>query len=221
MKWDRRAKRETGRRKVLPGIVGAAFAASVITFFLLLKLEESALQDYEKTLVWVTAAQLSRGTEITEQNVHSYFTQVELERARVPEGGCISPDALVGMRTVIGLARGTILQAEMFTSEGVYAELLREPVIAGCRAEDLYQLDNGILRKGDRIHIYIAQEGEIRLLWENVRVYQTFDSVGNGIGADDQMTAAARINILLEKEDAEIFYRELERGVLRVVKVWE
>ena len=96
-------------------------------------------------------------------------------------------------------------------------------MIAGCRADDLYQLVSGTLRSGDRIHIYTVDEelGETYLVWDNVMVYQTFDSAGNLIPPQDTLSAAARINVLLEEGTAELFYSELYRGSLRVVKLWE
>ena len=100
---------------------------------------------------------------------------------------------------------------------------MQEPVIAGCKAEDLYQLVSGSLRKGDLINLYTVGEesGETLLLWENVRVYEVFDSAGKSIDVTDEVTAAARINVLPEKSYAERFYTELGKGSIRVVKVCE
>ena len=45
-----------------------------------------------------------------------------------------------------------------------------------------------------------------------------FDNSGTIVSGDDRITAVQRVNILMEKEDVEQFYSELEAGSLRVVK---
>jgi hypothetical protein len=96
-------------------------------------------------------------------------------------------------------------------------------VIAGCKGEDLFQLVSGVLRKGDLVHIYMVNDelGETYMLWENIMVYQAFDVSGNTIASEDMITPAARVNLLLEEGYAEQFYNELNKGSLRLVKVWK
>ena len=93
---------------------------------------------------------------------------------------------------------------------------------AGFRAEDLYQVVGGVLRAGDRIHIYCVEQEEEeqngKLLWENVFVQQVFDRNGAAIGGDDGTTPAQRVNIYMEKERVADFYAALAQGSLRVVK---
>ena len=98
---------------------------------------------------------------------------------------------------------------------------MKEPVVAGFRADDLCQVVGGVLRAGDLIHVYSSEEEQgTFLIWENVYVQQVFDSKGTAIPNEDQATAAQRINVFLDKEDVEDFYSRLDQGTLRVVKVW-
>ena len=80
----------------------------------------------------------------------------------------------------------------------------------------------GVLRAGDRIHIYCVEQEEEeqngKLLWENVFVQQVFDRNGAAIGGDDGTTPAQRVNIYMEKERVADFYAALAQGSLRVVK---
>lgn len=215
-------EKEKGKN-ILPGIILVSLVAAVATFFIMLQVEKNALSAYEKELVWCTNAELPKGLEITEQNRTQYFVQVEMDKSKVPSQAITEPTDLVGTQTTILVPQGAVLCKSMFSDEEKYVEALQSPVVAGCKAEDLFQLVSGVLRKGDLVHIYTVNEelGVTYLLWENVLVYQTFDSAGNAIASEDAATPAARINLLLEKGYAEQFYNELQNGSLRVVKVWE
>ena len=100
---------------------------------------------------------------------------------------------------------------------------MSEPVVAGFKAEDLYQVVSGTLRSGDRIHIYTVDldTRSTYLVWENIFIREVFDGSGVMIGAEDKVTAAQRINIVMEKENVEQFYSELAAGSLRVVKIMD
>lgn len=92
--------------------------------------------------------------------------------------------------------------------------------MAGFKAEDLYQVVGGVLRAGDRIHIYsMSEEGEALPAWSNVYVREVFDQAGNRIVSGDTAAAAQRVNIYLDKKDVEAFYSRLASGTLRVVRV--
>ena len=65
-----------------------------------------------------------------------------------------------------------------------------------------------------------SKQTETYLLWADVLIDQTFDNAGNLIVPEDVTTAAARINLLMEEGYAEQFYTELNKGSLRMVKVW-
>ena len=211
------------KRKILPITIFIALLASVVTFVVLLNVEKNVLSEYERGEVWVLKEEMPAGTECTAESISQYMELVQVERQCIPERCIVEPGELVGLRSVICLPKGSILTDTMFTGEGEDMARMRAPVIAGCKAEDLYQFVSGSLRKGDLIHLYTMDEEEeaAGLLWENVRVYEVFDSSGTPIAVTDEGTPAARINVLLEEEYAERFYSELSSGSLRVVKVCE
>ena len=218
---EKQRRREAGR--ILPGIIVIAFMAAVITFFLLLNAEKSILNDYEKAVVWVTATDLQKSLEIQEADLESLFVQEEVDKGQIPAMTVTDIQMVRGSRTVFMIPEGTILSTSMFTNEEEHIENMTQPVIAGCRAEDLYQAVSGILRKGDMVNLYTVNKelGETYLLWEDIRVYQTFDSAGNIIPPEDTVTPAARMNLLMEEGNAEQFYTEINNGSLCMVKLWE
>ena len=125
------------------------------------------------------------------------------------------------MLAVYDIEAGVLLTQGMFVTENTITKDMKEPVIAGFKAEDIYQVVGGTLRTGDRIHIYSVNDtGDVISVWQEVFVQQVFDSVGNAIPSGDTSTAAQRINIYLEKNNVEEFYTQLESGAIRVVKMW-
>lgn len=211
------------KKRVLPGVIIVAFVAALATFFILLQAEKNMLSEYEKEAVWCSSQQLPKGLEITQQNWQQYFVQTDIEKSKVPEKKVTDPQLLIGKLAGLEIPRGTVLTDTMFEGDEKYIASMQSPVIAGCKADDLFQFVSGVLRKGDLVHIYAVNEdlGATYLLWENVLVYQVFDTAGNLIPSEDITTPAARVNLLLEKGNAELFYNELQNGSLRVVKVWE
>lgn len=211
------------KKRILPGVIIVAFVAALATFFILLQAEKNMLSEYEKEAVWCSSQQLPKGLEITQQNWQQYFVQTDIEKSKVPEKKVTDPQLLIGKLAGLEIPRGTVLTDTMFEGDEKYIASMQSPVIAGCKADDLFQFVSGVLRKGDLVHIYAVNEdlGATYLLWENVLVYQVFDTAGNLIPPEDITTPAARVNLLLEKGNAELFYNELQNGSLRVVKVWE
>lgn len=215
-------KREKEKRNIMPGVILVAFLASIATFFLLLNMEKNALEAYEKVMVWTTKCELAKGLELNNNSIQECFVQVEIDKDRVPGKVIETPETLVGKRTMFVIAQGTILTETMFSDEENYREGMHNPIIAGCKGDDLFQLVSGVLRKGDWVNIYMVNEelGETYMLWENIMVYQAFDASGNVIPSEDTVTPAARVNLLLEEGYTEQFYKELSTGSLRLVKVW-
>lgn len=204
------------------GGVAAALIAAVAVFAVMLQLEKSTLTKYEKGTVYVAAVEIPRGQMITPDNMSSYFREKSLDKSCIPETALCSQEQVTGLAAVFDIEPGVLLSEGMFeTLDDVLAEM-KEPVVAGFKAEDLYQVAGGVLRAGDRIHIYsLSEEGEAELVWDNIYVQEVFDQAGTRIGCGDMVTAAQRINVYLDKKDVEAFYSELASGTLRVVRVFQ
>ena len=216
--------RKEGRKKSFwPGVIVVSFLAAIITFFIMLQVEKNALSAYEKVSVWCAKKELIKGTEVTAQTVTEFFEQREMDKNKVPDKYIFSPEEIIGKQTDITIPGGSILVTTMFTDLEKEIKQLNDPVVVGCKGEDLFQMVSGVLRKGDLVHIYTVDEEmeQTYLLWENVPVYEVFDSAGTIIPSTDETTPAARVNLLLEKGRAEMFFNELNSGSLRLVQVKE
>ena len=188
----------------------------------MLQMEKNVLEGYEKTEVYLAACEIPAGQVIREENIETYIREVQMDTELVPETALTSPEQVLGMTVPIGIDSGSLLTMGMFQEMDELLAGMEHPVVAGFRADDLFQVVGGVLRAGDRIHIYSSEEEEgTFLVWEDVYVQQVFDSGGNVIESDDKTTAAQRVNIYLDKDEVERFYTGLEKGSLRVVRDWK
>lgn len=207
-------------KSILPGAIFAALVVAVIVFIVMLNVEKNALSDYEKGPIFITSQTIPEGQILTEENIEKYIQIKEIDKSLIPEAAFIKKEELVGMLPVASIDSGVVLTSGMFEPLNEITDSMENPVIAGFAADDLYQVVGGILRAGDRIHIYTVDQdtGLTELVWEDVFVQQVFDGAGVAIQNGDQATAAQRINILLEQNSVPSFYTELATGSLRVVK---
>ena len=218
------------KNRIWSGSILAAFLAAIAVFVFLLQTERKALAEYEKETVCVVTTDIARGEKITGENVGQYITVEEIDKKIVPQAALRDPKGAIERVTAYGLEAGMVLTEGMLLEPSDITVGMTEPVVAGFRAEDLYQVVGGVLRAGDMIHIYcVEQETEKeeadpeagKILWENIFVQQVFDQTGTAISGNDSTTPAQRINIYLDKDRVAEFYTALAQGSLRVVKICE
>lgn len=206
--------------KIWTGSMVAALAASIGIFAGMLQLEKKILSEYEKGLIYVAEKEIPKGTVITEENVNGYMEPVELDIHCVPDTALWTQEQIIGLIAKEDIETGVLLTEGMFETRSQITGDMEEPVIAGFKADDLYQVVGGVLRAGDRIHIYtVTEDGQAGLVWDSVYVEQVFDNAGNKIEGGNRTSAAQRMNVFMDAADVERFYTELARGTLRVVKV--
>lgn len=212
--------KETGKKSVLPGAIAVAFIAAIIIYFIMINVEKNALSAYEKGEVLMVQMDILKGMTLTENNISQYIKKVQVDKNIIPQSAIIDTDNIIGRMAAIELDKGTILTTSMVDGAQEAVQKMQQPVIAGFKADDLYQVVSGTLRTGDVVHIYTvdAETEQVELVWPNVLIQQVFDVGGTAIQNEDQTTSAQRINIFLEKEFVELFYKEVSSGSLRVVK---
>ncbi len=209
------------KKKILPGAIFASFVAAVVVYCILINIEVNALSAYEKGKVLAAGKEIPGGLIISRENVEEYFLEVEMDKSLIPDAAITVREELLDRMAVGSIDKGAIVTQAMMMAISELQGEMREPVLAGFVADDLYQVVSGTLRSGDRIHIYTVDEmtEEANLTWENVFVREVFSNAGEVIAPEDSSTAAQRVNILIERSSVEKFYSELARGSLRVVKV--
>lgn len=218
----KKEKNKLTAAKVWTGSIIAALVAAVAVFVAMLQLEKNMLSQYEKGVIYVAQKNIPKGQFITNENWEEYVDIKELDKTCIPQKAITGETQLENLIAVFDIDEGVLLTEGMFTEQKEVLRNMSEPVTAGFKAEELYQVIGGTLRTGDRIHIYqVNEEGETLPVWLNVFVQQAFDSSGMLIANDDKTTPAQMLNVYLDKKDVEAFYTELAKGTLRVVKVCE
>lgn len=208
--------------KIWTGGIFAAFLAAVGIFASMLQMEKKALSEYERSAIYVAAKEIPKGTALTKENYEEFLCLKELDKGVVPITALKEPDQIKELVSGMDIDEGTLLTTGMFESQSSITAHMNQAVIAGFKADDLYQVVGGVLRTGDRINIYtVAENGMTNLIWKEVFVQQVFDSGGNAIAGGDMSSSAQRINVYMDAEDVERFYTELAGGALRVVKLCE
>ena len=207
------------KKNILPGAIAAGLLVSVIVYAVMLNAEKNALKEYEKGTVFTAVSGIPSGTLITAENCLQYFAEQQIDVRIIPGTAVKEVKSLENLIPSYDIEAGTIVTAGMFEALDTVTAGMEEPCIAGFKADDLYEVAGGILRAGDRIHIYsVGENNETRLIRENVYIQGVFDQNGNLIGNDDTQTAAQRVNIYLDRQDVEAFYSDLAKGTLRAVK---
>lgn len=208
-------------QKLRTGGVIAALAASVAVFVVMVHMEKSILTRYERGTVYVAAVNIPSGQLITEGNYRQYFTEQQLDKSCIPPTALYAPEQVVGLVASFDIEQGVLLTGGMFQELNMILAQMEKPVVAGFKADDIYQVAGGVLRSGDRVNIYSVREEGTSLVWQDVFVQQVFDASGTAISNADAGTAAQRVNVYLNEADVADFYMELAGGSLRVVKLLE
>lgn len=170
-------------KRILPGAVALGLVSAVIVYAVMLHAEKSALSDFSKGSVVMAAAQIPAGQMITAENAEEYLVQKEIDEKLIPENAAVSLEQLMGTAVMYTVDKGTVMTSGMTESVNEITAGMTEPVIAGFKAEDLYQAVGGVLRAGDRIHIYRVLEKEAETDSGNGVEY--FDGKKEAAGAAD------------------------------------
>lgn len=147
-------------KSILPGAIAVGLLLSIIIYAVMLHVEKTALSDFERSTVVIAAKEVPAGQVITVQNVGDYFTQKEIDAKLVPTNAVLATDQMIEQVALYKIGTGTIMTTGMLDSFNEITADMEEPVIAGFKADDLYQVVGGVLRAGDRIHIYRIIESE-------------------------------------------------------------
>ena len=147
---------------VWTGSMIAALVAAIGVFLLMLHMEKQALSDYEKDYIYVAEKAIPKGVKITEENFEDYMVLKELDKSMIPGTAVNEKEQVVQCVAKEDIDAGVLLTSGMFETFLEITARMEQPVIAGFKAEDLYQVVGGVLRAGDRIIYILWRKTDVR-----------------------------------------------------------
>ena len=150
--------RDKKEKSILPGVIIVSLVVATVVYAVLLNAEKAALSDYAKGSVYIASKPIPKGQLITAANAGDYLTLKEIDQSLIPASAITDLAELADLISVYSIDQGSLLTEGMFDKVLDITQDMAEPVIAGCKADDLYQIVGGVLRAGDRINIYQVDE---------------------------------------------------------------
>lgn len=220
----KREKRKSSKKEIALklGIAVAffAFVAAAAVYAVMLKIEKEMLAGEKQVPVWVFKEEVESNRIVKEDEITSLVEAVSYPESLVPDKAIMEGESLPFGKAQCHLGKGTVLCEEMFCDVGPEVNRYREPVIATVEVADLMAAVGGILRKGDKINLYIFKEEQEIGRYEEVLVENVFDASGMSIPGEE-IQPASRINVYLERDEVAEFYRIQQEAVVRSAKLVE
>lgn len=217
-KIKKKEKTERGLKPIIFSLI-----ISTLLFFVLIGLEVSILEKYEKTEVVIAKNNIESGTEITSVNKEILFGLKEVDVSLKTEASFVSLSDLEGY-----IVRGDIEKSEIVSGNNLIKKssvlaVLNEPVEVAFKAEDISQVVGGILRTGDLIDISVVNSytKQTEKIFSNVYVSKVFNSGGIEIDKVEKDNPSVVVNVLIDKETENIFNEKILSGIVRISRVGE
>ena len=211
-------KKKEKQGKIWPVVLCLLLAGGV--FVLLLNVETRQLAKYEKGNVVVAVTDIADCTEITKNNLETYFAVEERPLTDIPAAASMDMKDLIGQYAQGGIDAGSIITESML---GEPTADFGDAVLLGVNMEALEQSVAGTLRAGDVIDIYTVMVDEeknvnVEKALGNVTVERSYTSAGVSILKEDDTSIAQYITIPVHKDAVGIFYQALEDRKIEIVK---
>ena len=215
-KIKKKEKKEKGLKPIIVSLV-----ISTVLFFILIGLEISILEKYEKIEVVMAKNRIESGTEITSDNKEKLFELKEVDTSLKTQATICSISELEGH-----IVRETIEKAEIVSGNNLIKKssvlaALNEPVEVAFKAEDISQVVGGILRTGDLIDISVvnSETKGTEKIFHNVYVSKVFNTSGIEIAKVEKDNPGVVVNVLIDKETEDVFNEKILSGTIRISKV--
>lgn len=199
----------------------ASLVISILLFFVLIGLEISILEKYEKIGVVVAKDSIESGTEITNENREDFFELKEVDLSLKTKGSFISLSELEDYIVREDIEKAEIVSANNLIKKKSVLNVLKEPVEVAFKADDISQVVGGILRTGDLIDISIVNNKGMgtEKIFHNIYVSRVFNTSGVEITKLEKDNPGLVVNILIDKDREELFNEKILSGTIRISKL--
>ena len=198
-----------------------ALLTAIILFIVLLVVQSGVMNKYEKVSVVVAKDDIAISTDITEDNLSSYFTTVDYDVTKVPAGyiaGADMKDKLANSIVTAALPKGQVVtESAIVSNDSVTADLLA--LADGDLIETSFSTDSisdavaGTLRRGDVVTIIIYDAGVQteaeadlyveKYVLEDIHIKQAYDGSGVAVEDTDSTTAATMFDIVADQDSVD------------------
>ena len=201
-----------------------SFFMAFLVFLLLLMLEAGFQKKEEEKLVILAAADIPKGTELTDEIIANSFREAYIPISFIPEQAVEDRKQLAGNITGEDIREREIVTLPRLCELPELLEELVEPVEVSISVTDLSQVVGGILSAGDRIHLSVTdrETGVNERILTNVYVSGAFTSSGirlDRIPAEQEQSAATVLNLWIPKAMEQTFNEKINSGLLRISKI--
>lgn len=196
-------------------------AFGIAIFFCLIYVAKKATGSYETVKLTVTICDVPKNTEITKDNVGTYFALEEVNINMKTEASVQNLNDLIGLYPNENIEKRQLVSKTKFASEEAIESSYQNPDIASFQVSSFSDAAAGIIRRGDRINIYAydTQTKESIVVLADAYVADAFNSSGEKIKPGDEEAVAVSFNILIEKDDEADFYQQISDQTLFATKI--
>lgn len=203
------------------GTVIVCLCFGVVAFFSLLTVAKNATGQYERAEMVIAFSKVPKGTEITKENVNTYFATEKISAEILSSDSVVDIDTLIGKRATETIDEKEPIHNSDFTNEVDELKSFDNPIEASFALSAFSDGVSGTIRKGDHIDIYVndKQSGESTCIMSDVYVSGSFDASGLRIDGGDGTSVASVFNIMLEKNQEEKFYTDTADKEIKITKI--
>lgn len=219
-----------------------ALACAALVFFACIMIQKNVAEGETEfyNTVWLAAKEVPEGTEITGDNIDSYFKTAEVDTRVIPQG--YIPFEVGEIEKLIGMyVDRKYLENDVITLDGFTAynarEGLTDPVEVSFAVGGVDQIVAGTLREGDKINIFSVRnvdtiddifrdQYEVVQLFSDKIVTSSYTGDGGVVGITDETgakdeTPVTMVTIFIERGQESDFFKTLSECSIRVSRVAE
>ena len=207
------------RKKLI--ILGIALVITIMSFFLLVVVEDNLSKPKETSAVYILSADKKKGDLIEKKD----YVQINIDKDLVVDSAFTNEDQIKNKVAAYNLSKSEQLSSEKIVLLEERPVSISNPIIYCLKVSDIGDAIAGKLRSGDRINLIFTQKNNLldkmitSVIVENAFVDCVFTGEGTNIEKTDDTSSAVAINLLLNTEDAMEIDNAVNRGVVRVLKI--
>lgn len=195
---------------------------SIVAFICLFFAARKANGDFDYKMVLVATQELPKNTEITKENINSYFKSVKANVEMITEYNLSDASVLVGTYTNTVIHENEPIKTECFQRKKDILDSYQSPCEASVSSSTLGDVVSGTIRAGDWVEIYVLDEysGEATLAYEKpLYITSTFNNNGERILPGDLTSVSSSFNFYIERDAADELYHTIGKKKVILTKV--